>query len=316
VGLPPLRATLAALASAFAFSSVVFGAVPSSYALTGALMAALAVMTAAAVKWDRPVLSAAMLAVETLTAGTTSSNILGVGAMRWARTVRVLRDLVPGTVRAALLSAAVLLAVLLASTILGRVRGFDTVATPSGEFVARFTPTPAQMVERVARLPERLGRTFVATVPGEEANALGIKYESPIRFTFTYEHLAFGVAEAGLALVGLLVAGGAWVAYRAGGAWRVLGLGSLSSVAAFGGLYSVFGLNTYLYAEAWQPSAAILLAAWLGPVWTWAPRLRVALFAGLVAVMAIADARVVANMTSRLTQAVGAGDVLSSDTGR
>jgi len=248
------------------FSSVVFGAIPSSYAITGFAFSLILLITVHRGLRTSWVGFVSMFVAGVFSVGITSSNIIQFGFMNWSS--RLMRDGKPlsALAKAIVLSVMVLVVALSSSYLFGKFRSSDEASyyfVMSKSYVERFKPTTSEQIENVLRFPERVARTFIPTSPYEKNNEVSIKQNKRVKIEFTYNTIEFGLSSFILWVVGVgIFVGGTLIAYRAGGAWRCLGLGSAATVLTFGALYSWFGLNTYLFSQAWQVPCMVLLAAW------------------------------------------------------
>jgi hypothetical protein len=248
------------------FSAIVFGAIPSSYAITGFALSLILLLTVHSTVRASRVGFVSMFIAGVFSAGITSSNIIQFGFMNWSSlSIRAGKPL-PALAKAIVLSAMVLVVALSSSYLIGKFRSSDDISyyfVVSDSYVERFKPTVSEQVENVLRFPERAARTFIPTTPNQKDNAVSIKQNRRVKIEFTYNTTEFGWSSFVLWLIGLGVfAGGTLIAYRMGGAWRWLGLGSAATALTFGALYSWFGLNTYLFSQTWQVPCLLLLAAW------------------------------------------------------
>lgn len=260
----------ACLATGFgivSFSSVVFGATPSPYAVTGlglALMTLFALLVH--IKADR-VSHSGLLVAGLFATGTTISNVIHFGWMNWATQTANGRAPVSALVRSVAVGALVLFAALSVFYVLSEVRGVQrsiSDLTVSRDFVERYQPGAQKQIENFVRFPEMVARTFIPTIPAQKENRLAVQHNNIIQFELTFNEIEFGIFPVILGIVSLLVfGGGAVLSYRDGGVWRWMGLASTASILTFGGLYSWFGTNTFLYSQHWQVPAVFLIGAWL-----------------------------------------------------
>jgi len=304
-----IDAALATLIVAFGFSSLIFGCIPSSYALSGA---AIALMTLLALRnFNEPSrlpnrvvsLLAGIFAI-----GTTVSNVMHYGWTQWMRYARDERNHVKSLVKAIVIAATLLAVTLALSWMLSvaeerKVSPPDDLAFPT-EFVERFTPRFSTQIENLVRFPEMLGRSYVATPPALKPNRSALRDGSPIKFELIYNGMTFDALSVALWLCGAATLAGALVATRLGPAWQLAGLASVASVLTSGVLYSCFGKNTFLYSQYWQVPAAILVGAWVHFLCTRQKHGRAAV-AALTALLVIDDAYVFNVIDAAMMAATG-----------
>jgi len=268
------QASAATMIGSLSFSSVVFGAVPDSYALSGATMAlgmwlALLMATGQA-RWVRR----AWWLTAMCSIGITVSNVIQFGWLNVCRLVsrgdRPMRAFLGSIGSGALLLAIVCglgYALALASGTSKQAEK-ETAVEWQVNFINKHLVKPKDVMENLARFPERVARTFVPTMPFFKQNRLAA-ITGRIPAMSTYNGLAFDVAAGLLWLGGLIGCGlGAFIAYRLGGLWRWFGLGSLASILSYGIVFSLFGGNSYLYSQYWHVPAVLLVGACLSLRWT------------------------------------------------
>ena len=301
------RAAVAAALSAVAFSSVVFGATPTHYAVTGCLLTVLSVLPLLA--WEqvgRGVRVAVGIVVSVLAIGTTSSNVIHVGSVSFSTGVARHGRFARALGVAMLYGAMTLVLTVAASGLLLKVQFLHgaklegDVADAVERNVGQYTPSRTQQVLKLAAFPVLLGRAFVATTPLEKPNALAVTHGNPIPFELTYEGAEMSWFEVGLGLLTAAAVGaGAWCALRAGGRWRAMSLGWVMSLGAFGALYSLYGFNSFLYSQHWQVPASLLIGALFIPGRNPGAR-RVVAGVAVAAVLLVADTTVVSHVTERI----------------
>lgn len=301
-----LRVIEAALATSFgvlSFSSVVFGAVPSSYAVTGGALALVTLCMLLSSANASRTQAVGFLVAGLIATGTTISNIIHFGWMGWTKLTTHTNKPLDNLIKAILISAVVLIVSLTISFGLGAIRGGKISVenlSPSTKFFNMYSKSPAGQIENLLRFPEFLARTFIPTIPAHKINVLAARNRDPIKFELTYNKIEFGGVSLLLSLTALVIfGGGTFVSYRQGGTWRYLGLGSAASVLTFGGLYSIFGLNSYLYSQAWQVPAVFLAAAWLNCRVCRSPGF-IACAIGILIIMLLGDLYVLQNLNSDL----------------
>jgi hypothetical protein len=302
------RAAVAAALSAAAFSSVVFGASSSHYAVSGCLLALVSLLPLLA--WERVgrvAHAAVWLVASVLSIGTTVSNVVHIGSVRFSAALARHGRPALALATAALYGAVGMALTLSLNRLVWELRapaGDVSVAANVADSVERniglYTPSRAEQAMKVASFPVLLGRAFVATPPIEKPNASAARNNSRIPFELSYDGAPLSSFLVGLGVIAALsVAGGAGRAVRAGGRWRAMALGWLMSFAVFGILYSGFGLNGFLYSQYWQLPASLLLGAWLIPGRMAQARV-IAAGVALIMVMIVADAVVLSRVTERM----------------
>ena len=314
LGLGRARALAGTLVGVLAFSSVVFGATPSTYSLSGcalSLLTLLAVSSGArVVSWiDR----LAWLAAGLLAVGVTSSNVVYFGFMELARnqSKRLLptrRQLARAVLAGALILASSLILAISFAMLRGARGSVRSVAIPA-DFLRQFTPSPREQLSQLVRFPEILTRSLIATTPVAEADAHAIRQRLPIPFQLTYNRLPVDGRSIALWGLGVAVLGCTCFAYRNGGRWRPIGFATLASVVTFGVIFSIFGLNTFLYSQYWQVPATFLIGSSLGPD-SGTGRGRWIPVVALLFVMLAADWHVVGRITEKVA-AAGATELAS-----
>ena len=308
-----LDATLLASLAVVAFSSVVYGAIPESYGVTGLALALVTLTSVACAKYrDRLSPLVFFIGSAVLAVGTTTSNVIHVGWSQWFVQATNRRGGVRSLVHAVAISGLTLAATLGVFYGLKQVRGGEPQAADllvSTRFVRTFLPSVQQQAENTARLPETLARTYIPTTPRPIPNEIALQNRDPIKIELTYNGIDFGWGSASLYLAAVLAFGGGAVAsIRKGGAWRWLTLGSAASMLTFGALYSVFGMNTYLYTQHLQVPSLFLLAGWFA-YFTRMPKAVYAALIGLIGALLVGDVIVLDRMNDLLMPTNDSGTI-------
>ena len=266
LGLRIVAALLCTVMAALSFSSIVFGSVPESYAVTGMALALVSFGGVAAVRLRSTAKYAVVCSLGVCATGVTASNIIHVGWIAWGLLWSTGR---PGTL-AALLKAILFGAVVFLVTLTihnalahSRLEEHRFNFYPRIDFVERCGRDASGTADNLARMPEMWARTFLPTLPDRIEIKSAIKNNWKIDFELSYNTISFGLTSAVLAGVALVAfAGGIVMAYLRGGAWRWLGLASAASILTSSALYSWFGKNTFLYSQHWQLPWVYLIGVW------------------------------------------------------
>lgn len=253
--------------AALAFSSLVFGALPESYAVTGMAFSLVILYALSDRTASGPLHVAGQVALTIFTIGITISNVIFCGWAEFARRMHRI-GMLNAFLRAVAVCALALLLAVGGGVALNLLRGPDPSNPPaqteaSGPSFLKFTNPPAVAAQNFIEMPAFLAMTVVPVVPGQTGNEIAEASMDRHRLQFTYNDSG-GWRVALLAVAGLLgFGGGAIIAHRAGGAWRIVAWSSLLSILSYGLLYSYFGRNTYLYSQVWYVPCVLLAAAWL-----------------------------------------------------
>ncbi|WP_339865710.1 hypothetical protein [Paremcibacter congregatus] len=265
--LGPSEASLATGFAVLGFSSVVFGATPSSYAVTGFGLVLSTLLALSLYVQSTTIKNIGFIISGIFLVGITSSNIIQFGWMVWL--VQSAKSRIPLTIlgRSIAISSMVFSATIMLYYTSSITRGVERNTTDimvSSDFVKRYTPNSKEQVNKLIHFPELIARTFIATTPTEKENSLAIQHNSPIKFELTYTNTGFGISSFILSLVSIVVVcGGATIAYRQGGLWQQLSVASMASLFSIGLLYSLFGINMFLYSQTWYIQCVFLISAWL-----------------------------------------------------
>ena len=282
-----LLAVLAATMNAALFPSVIFGALPESYALSGCAFAALFYLVARQAV-GLAVGSAAWILVGAALAGATITNLVP-----FALIVALAQLHATGTVRQALMRtlglsvSAVLVTAVLAVAIAsayGSLADFRTGSVkqrveidvsryrPGTESLAGYTRRQlGKILPRAAvAFPVALGNTLL---PGSPSVRNAAKPGEPVRrgdatepdvphatLEITYEQSG---ATWGTVLSLFAIVGAVWCAFALPHANRLVYLAAVMLVAYNWAFHSVFGTELFLYAKHWTVGVSVVLWAWL-----------------------------------------------------
>lgn len=266
LGLRIVAALLCTGMAALSFSSIVFGSVPDSYAVTGMALALISFGGVAAAKLKSGAKYAVVGSLGVCATGVTASNIIHAGWIAWGLLWSAGRaGKSAALLKAILFGAVVFLVTLTIYNMLAyrRVEQHHFSFYPPNDFVERFTRDASGTVENLARMPEMWARTFLPTLPKRIAIKTAIKNNWKIDFELSYNTISLGLTSlllAGVAVVAFV--GGTVMAYLRGGAWRWLGLASAASILTSSALYSWVGKNTFLYSQQWQLPWVYLIGVW------------------------------------------------------
>ena len=268
MGLSRFKSFFIACVSALSFSSLAFGALPSSYPFTGFLFALAYTLAILSFIYANKLTLWGTVLAGFFAIGVTSSNVAHLGWLLWLRFFEKSGRLVSSFLKSASISAVILIAVLASYFALTVVRGGQLVVSDlisnDKSFLEAHTPELSESIINFVRFPERIARTYIPTEPVKKDNRLYIEGEDKYNFELTYNYIELNMHSALLWIIASIVLlGGLMIAYRLGGLWRWIGLSAAGSVATYWLLYSYFGYNTYLYSQHWQVSVIFLLAPWL-----------------------------------------------------
>jgi hypothetical protein len=253
-------AAAGALVEMSAFSGLVFGSIPESYPLSGAVLAAAFLLLADAVRSGR-LRGLAWVLVASTAFGITTTNLGIVAILLFLAASRTARSLP----RAAGVTAAVLaLAVAVAAA------EFFAVNAAYGEWVAmrKFERTDTYLAPRAGEtfraFPEAVVSTVLPDRPAVVMNEIGLRRDYPIKLGFTMEDGPQGLVSGllrGLVVAGFLLLGAMQLA-RAEGIGRPI-LGAAAAVLAFNlVLHSAYrGPDLLLYSMHWHAALALVLGA-------------------------------------------------------
>ena len=249
-----------------AFSSVVFGATPSSYAVTGCSLALIILATLEAIMHKSKFTTFLMIFSGLFSVGGTVSNIIHFGWMNWYYHLSKKLSHFKALIKAIILSIGILIVTLSLFAILREIRDVDVEGSDlivSSDFVEQYSKTPYEGLKNFLCFPAMLTQTFLATIPTKGKNLLAIKNNNSIKFELTYNSTRSVWLSFVLGGVMLFVlVGGIVASFLSGGLWRYFGLASAASVLTFGLLYSSwFGINTYLFSQHWQVPTQVLIVS-------------------------------------------------------
>lgn len=290
------------LVNALAFSHLVFGSLPESFALSG-LALSLAALLAAREMNGRPVPRPLWIAVGVFAAGITVTNFVAV-ALLFAATRLALRD----RVRVLLLEG-VLLGVVVASAVamigIASAPLYDLrdVDPGGGVFFTRQWLHEEGRVDRAFHLIGIFAATFAAPEIEERENPSALGRHSRYVTMFEVPVRPFGwlASPGALAMLGLLAAGAVGLARGPRPARFMLGA-SLALLAFNALLHTFWGSGLILYSQHWQIALVVLLAG-LGfwPAFSSrAPRALALGFGVLALALAAGNARALAWMHAAL----------------
>ena len=253
-------AAAGALIETCAFSGLVFGSIPESYPLSGAVLAAAFLLLADALRGGR-LRVLAWIVVASTAFGITTTNLGIVAILLFLAASRTTRSL-PW-------AAAVTTSVLALSVALAAAE-FFAVNAAYGEWVAKrkFERTDTFLAPRAGEtlraFPEAVVSTFLPDRPAVVTNEIGLRRDYPIKLRFTMEGGPQGVVSRllrGLVVAGFLLLGAMQLA-RPGGIGRPI-LGAAACVLAFNlVLHSAYrGPDLLLYSMHWHAALALVLGA-------------------------------------------------------
>ena len=282
IGASLLAAALGAAVEACAFSGLVFGSIPESYPLSGALLALAFTLLAesARARTGTPRLRVVpWLLVASTAFGITATNIVLVGVpLFFAATRAYASRMRAAAVTAALLAAAVAVGVveLLA------LNAAYAEHLPLRKIERTDSFLGARPVETLQSFPEAVVSTVLPDRPAVATNEIGLRRDYPFKLMFTIEgrpgsplsKLMRGLVVAGFLLLGTLQLG------RLGPAGRPLLHAALGVLGFNLALHSFYrGPDLLLYSMHWQAALMVVIgAAALSP-----RRSAVALLAATVA---------------------------------
>jgi hypothetical protein len=260
-----LGATLgAALAGALiemcGFSGLVFGSVPESYPLSGAVLAAAFLLLADALRGGR-LRALAWVVVASTAFGITTTNLGIVAILLFLAASRTIRSLP----RAAGVTAAVLaLSVLVAAAEFFAVNAVYDEWVPLRKFERTDTFLAPRAGETIRSFPRAVVSTVLPDRPAVVTNEISLRRDYPIKLRFTMEDGPQGLASGllrGLVVAGFLLLGAMQLARRDGMGRPILG--AAAGVLAFNlVLHSAYrGPDLLLYSMHWHPALALVLGA-------------------------------------------------------
>lgn len=265
-----LQALLASTIAALAFSSVVFGATPESYPISGFVFALLTLCSISVVTFDTKLAKVGFYAASILAIGATLSNVIFVGWTIWF--INHQKGLSPFSswYYAVFKSGAVLIITILLSLALGKVvaelRGEEISDhdTNTLEFLASYVPPLETQIEKFYRFPEMVARTIIPTFPVHNPDSQVFKFDMPIKIEFSYLKKEYDIWSLFYtAMAFLLIGGGGKIACQKGGKWNSLAFASFATLITYWVFYTWFGLSMFLYSQNWYVPSILLLAGWL-----------------------------------------------------
>jgi hypothetical protein len=265
LGATPSAAALVALLQAFSFSSLVFGSLPESYPLSGAVLATAWLMAARDLRAGRSH-KPSWAALASLAVGLTTTNLaLAVTPLLF---VEARRRSWPAALRTTgFVAAGALLFAFLQLQLFNAAYGDDV---PWRRAVRRPEPyLGARPLATARELPQALALTLLAAPPARVATEIAEQRDYPYKEMFTSratEEPAVSRWLRAVVVAGVLAVG----ARRLGqGAAAPLVPAALATLALNATLHTVFrGSDLFLYSQHWL-SAMVLLAGGLalGPRW-------------------------------------------------
>lgn len=318
VGLVPLSALLATLLGTLSFSGLLFGAIPESFGLSGAVFAWIFHLVARVAARSRPVATSTWIVAGTLAASITLTNVAAFGL---AATV-AFRSQERSLLRAFLRAAGVSVAALLATGVL-----FLVLTPLEGGSLARETAAVQQAHEimlpgsgaQAARFSGAIVDTLAPPLPNTlrgSFDAAPAKDERVVRFTFRHDLASIAsddphvvLAEAApsrpwrRAFAAMLVLLALAVALsRLRSAPPALGLLARAALAllVFNALFhTIFGYELFLYSQHWL--VALILTLSVGMVGEGgAARLGRVLVGALIVLAAVHSVEVFAFIGARI----------------
>lgn len=266
-----LHSTLITIFSVLSFSSVVFGATPSSYPLSGFAFTFTILCSMLVIKYSNKYSNALYYGASLFAVGLTSSNIIFVGWMRWF--INLSRGCNPykSLLNAMLNSAALLLFVIISfytlNHIVSKVRDVDPTSSQSeylAQFLDKYVPPISVQAEKAVRFPEMMGRSIVATMPVQNPDTNLFEYNDPIKVELSYVKKDFDYVSLICTLVALiLIGGGGIINYHKGGILKFLTISSAAAIISYWGFYSWLGMSIFIYSQIWHIPVVFLASGWL-----------------------------------------------------
>ena len=256
-----LAAVIGALVEACAFSGLVFGSIPESYPLSGAMLALAFLLLAEAARAGGRVRVLPWIVVASTAFGITATNLVLVGiplffAASHARGSR-------------LRGAALTLALLLAAAAVGIVELLALNAAygehlPLRKIERTDTFLAARPLDTLRSFPEAVVSTVLPDRPAVVTNEIGLRRDYPWKLMFTTEGGPQGVVSRllrGLVVAGFLLLGAHQLARLPGTGPPVLwaALGVLAFNLALHSFYR--GPDLLLYSMHWHAALAVVIGA-------------------------------------------------------
>jgi hypothetical protein len=300
LGLGVRQAGLLVVLSVVAFSQLVFGSIPESFALSG-LWIALAYLLAIRTMRRKDRRLWPWILVGVVTAGITISNLVIVVILFAAARLQTGERRTAVLARAAILVGLVLLPTAALPAIFRDTYQLEDVSVEGGaEYTQRWMKTH-RIVDRALATPSAWAHTFAAPKPGLGHNLPARLAASryPYRFTAAHREEVFCFRHPLGFLIVLLFVAGAF-GYRRAPAHAKWMCGASLAIIAFNWLlHSAWGVDLILYSQHWQLSLLVLLAGLF--LWSRPPARGVSLFfVGLLVAVALQNANAVSSMLSTL----------------
>jgi len=265
LGASLLAATLGAAVEAGAFSGLVFGSIPESYPLSGALLALafllLAESTRAREGATHRLRVVPWLLLSSTAFGITATNVVLVGIPLFFAAARAF----PSRVRAAAVTAAVLAgAVAIGGLELVALNAAYAEHLPLRKIERTDNWVAARPVDTLQSFPEAVVSTILPDRPAVATNEIALRRDYPFKLMFTIEgspgsplsKLMRGVVVAGFLLLGALQLAGL------GPAGRPLLYAALGVVGFNLMLHSFYrGPDLLLYSLHWQAALMVVVGA-------------------------------------------------------
>ncbi len=301
-----IQTLLATAIAMLSFSSVVFGAVPSSYPLTGFGFAFVTLCSILVIKNASKVRIGMLYLASIFTIGISSSNVMFVGWMKWSEYLSKGIAPMKSFWRAVFVTAPLLIAIFTVFFALNHiVSELRDQPVSEGEFsnlqdfLSKYVPPIEVQAEKAVRFPEMITRTFIATVPINNPDTSRLLHDDPIKVELSYIKKDVDIFAILYGVFGLvLIICGASNALKRDDIWKPLMTSMLASLATFWIFFAWFGLGVFLYSQNWYVPCMLLVASCLNTDFFNSPRGRMLLCALLV-YMLVSDIYVINDVTQR-----------------
>jgi hypothetical protein len=261
-----LAALLGALVEACAFSGLVFGSIPESYPVSGAMLALAFLLLAETARTGGRIRAVPWILVASTAFGITATNLVLVGIPLFFAASHAKASRLRG--------AAVTLAVLLAAAAVGTLELLALNAAyaehlPRRKIERTDSFLGARPLDTLRSFPDAVVSTVLTDRPAVVTNEIGLRRDYPWKLMFTIEGGPRSVLSRllrGLVVAGFLLLGAVQLARRPGTGpavlWAALGVLAFNLV-----LHSFYrGPDLLLYSMHWHAAVAVVLgAAALGP---------------------------------------------------
>jgi len=265
-----LQALLASAIAALAFSSVVFGATPESYPISGFAFALLILCAICVVMFDTKIAKFGLYATSILAIGATLSNVIFVGWTMWFINHRKGFSLFSSWYRAVFSSGIILIITIVMSLVaqkaVSELRSEEPINhdTNTLEFLASYVPPTKVKIEKFYRFPEMVAKSIIPTFPGHNPDSQVFKFDMPIKIEFSYLKNEYDIWSLIYTIMTIfLIGGGCKIAHQIEGNWKSLAVSSLAALGTYWAFYTWFGLSMFLYSQNWYVPSILLLASWL-----------------------------------------------------